>query len=243
MEFVVTYACGGRCKHCSQGEHDSRSARISPSAAADAVREVAKRYPIKTVMCFGGEPLLHTDAVYEIMRAATERSVARRQLITSGYFTTSAERVREVCQKLCECTVNDVLLSVDSFHAEHIPMEWVKRFAVDALDLGLPIRTQPAWLVSRADDNHYNEKTRELLSEFERIGIFQNDGNVIFPEGNALKYLSQYFVGGAPENPYTEDPNNVRCLSFEPDGTVLGSNLYERDIISIMRSYDQNEKN
>jgi hypothetical protein len=42
-------------------------------------------------------------------------------------------------------------------------------------------------------------------------------GNVIFPEGNALKYLAEYFVGDIHENPYVEDPRDVRCVSVSPN--------------------------
>ena len=55
IEFVVTYACTGRCKHCSEGEHTSCGERIDPQIAADAVRKIAAEYDIKTVMTFGGE--------------------------------------------------------------------------------------------------------------------------------------------------------------------------------------------
>ena len=55
IEFVVTYACTGRCKHCSEGEHTSCGEQIDPQIAADAVRRIAAEYDIKTVMTFGGE--------------------------------------------------------------------------------------------------------------------------------------------------------------------------------------------
>ena len=54
IEFVVTYACTGRCKHCSEGDHASCGKRIDPTVAADAVRKIAAEYDIKTVMTFGG---------------------------------------------------------------------------------------------------------------------------------------------------------------------------------------------
>ena len=72
IEFVVTYACTGRCKHCSEGDHKACGERINPKVASNLVRQVAAEYDIKTVMAFGGEPLLYTDAVYEIMSAARE---------------------------------------------------------------------------------------------------------------------------------------------------------------------------
>ena len=86
IEFVVTNACTGKCKHCSEGDHDACGERIDPLIAADAVKKIAERYPIQTVMTFGGEPLLATDAVYSIMRTAKKLNIPRRQIITNGYF-------------------------------------------------------------------------------------------------------------------------------------------------------------
>ena len=237
IEFIVTYACTGRCKHCSEGDHTSCGERIDPQIAADAVRKIAAEYDIKTVMTFGGEPLLYTDAVFAIMKTATELNIPKRQIITNGCFSKNADKIREVAEQLALCGVNDVLLSVDAFHQETIPLDVVKQFAANAKACGIPIRIQPAWLVSATDDNPYNRKTREILDSFADMEILVGEGNVIFPEGNARKYLAEYFTDNLPENPYTEDPRDVRCVSFEPNGSVLGGNVYERDIMEIIRDY------
>ena len=238
IEFVVTYACTGRCKHCSEGDHSSCGERIDPKIAADAVRKIAAEYDIKTVMTFGGEPLLYTDAVCAIMTAAKELNIPKRQVITNGYFSKNADRIREVAERLAACGVNDLLLSVDAFHQETIPLDVVKRFASEAKACGIPIRLQPAWLRSAVDDNPYNRKTREILDSFAAVGFSVNEGNVIFPEGNARKYLAEYFSDELPENPYVEDPRDVRCLSFEPNGNVLGGNVYRKDIMEILEDYN-----
>ena len=237
IEFVVTYACTGRCKHCSEGDHTSCGERIDPQIAADAVRKIAAEYDIKTVMTFGGEPRLYTDAVYAIMKTATELNISKRQVITNGYFSKNADKIREVAERLAACGVNHLLLSVDAFHQETIPLNVVRQFAAEAEKCGIPIRLQPAWLVSATDDNPYNKKTREILNSFVDMDITANEGNIIFPEGNALKYLVEYFTDELPENPYVEDPRDVRCVSFEPNGDVLGGNVYERDIMEIIKDY------
>ena len=237
IEFVVTYACTGRCKHCSEGEHTDCGERIDPQVAADAVRKIAAEYDIKTVMTFGGEPLLYADAVYAIMTVAKELNIQKRQVITNGYFSRNAEKIREVAERLAACGVNDLLLSVDAFHQETIPLDVVKMFAEEAMACGIPIRLSPAWLVSVTDGNTYNVKTREILDSFADLALPVGEGNVIFPEGNALKYLAEYFTDTLPENPYTEDPLNVRCVSFEPNGDVLGGNVYARDIMEIIMNY------
>ena len=113
IEFVVTYACTGRCKHCSEGDHRDSGERIDPHLAADAVLRISREFDIKTVMTFGGEPLLYPDAVYAIMNAARETKVPRRQVITNGFFSRNREKIREVAERLSECGVNDLLLSVE----------------------------------------------------------------------------------------------------------------------------------
>ena len=126
---------------------------------------------------------------------------------------------------------------MDAFHQETIPLDVVKVFATEAKKCGIPIRLSPAWLVSAMDDNPYNRKTREILDSFAEMSLPVGEGNVIFPEGNALKYLAEYFTGDLPENPYVEDPRDVRCVSFEPNGDVLGGNVYQCDIMEIIKDY------
>ena len=133
--------------------------------------------------------------------------------------------------------MNDLLLSVDAFHQETIPLDVVKQFVTEAKKCSIPIRLQPAWLGSAVDDNPYNRKTREILDSFADMDITANEGNIIFPEGNARKYLAEYFTDKLPENPYVEDPRDIRCVSFSPNGDVLGENVYRKDIMEIIKDY------
>ena len=238
IEFVVTDACTGRCKHCSEGDHNGCAERIDSRIAAEAVKKITEVYEIKTVMAFGGEPLLHDEAVFAIMNAAKEGCVPKLQVITNGYFSKNKDRIREVAERLAACGVNDLLLSVDAFHQETIPLDTVKLFAADLQKNGVPIRLQPAWLVSPTDNNPYNRKTRELLDSFRDMGISENEGNIVFPEGNARKYLAEYFTDEVPENPYVEDPRDVKCISFSANGDVLGGNVYQCDIMKLIEEYE-----
>ena len=237
IEFVVTYDCTGRCKHCSEGDHCLSGERIDPTVSVDAVRKVAAEYDIKTLMTFGGEPLLYPDVVYAIMSAGTEMNIKRRQVITNGCFSSDPERVRKVAEGLKRCGVNDLLLSVDAFHQETLSLNTVKLFARELKRCGVPTRLSPAWLVSKEDNNPYNVKTREIIDSFKGFNIPEGEGNVIFPEGNAKKYLAEYFTEGVPENPYVEDACDVRCVSFSPNGDVLGGNVYKTDIMEILSGY------
>lgn len=239
IEFTVTMACTGRCKHCSEGEHVHCSGHIDAPTAVDAIRKICGQFSIESLMTFGGEPLLYPDVVYAIHKTASELGIRKRQLITNGFFSKDPGKIEEVALHLAAFGVNDLLLSVDAFHQETIPLEPVKCFAESVVKAGIPVELSPAWLVSREDANPYNEKTRAILREFTTLGIPVGAGNVIFPCGNALKYLREYFDENVEVfSPYEEDPRDIRSISFSPNGDVLNGNVYETDILEILRNYE-----
>lgn len=239
IEFVVTMACTGKCKHCSEGEHKNSDESIDKVLAANAVRKIAQEYNIESVMTFGGEPLLCRETVCEIHKAAKEMSIPKRQLITNGYFSKDFDKIKHVAQKIFESGVNEILLSVDAFHQETIPLKYVKAFAEAIKETDIKLQVHPAWLVNPKDDNPYNNRTREILNEFNEMGIGTSEGNVIFPSGNALKYLSEYFdLSKEHKSPYLEDPTDVRAICFSANGDILGSNIYKQDIGEILSSYN-----
>ena len=238
IEFVVTSACTGKCKHCSQGDHHSNE-KLDTDLAASIVRKIAKDYNITSVMTFGGEPLLCPDTVCEIHKAAKEMDITKRQLITNGYFSNNTDKINLIADCLIESGVNEILLSVDAFHQETIPLEPVFTFAKAVQKYHtVQIKSHPAWLVSREDNNIYNIKTREILQQFNDHGIETAEGNVIFPAGNALKYLREYFdLTKTEQNPYWEDPTDIKAVCISANGDLLGKNIYKISVTEILNSY------
>lgn len=238
IEFVVTLACSGRCKHCSQGDHKNAKGHIDGATAAKAVSELAAQYNIDSLMTFGGEPLLFCDDVCKIHKAAKEMNIPKRELITNGFFSKDENKIKTAVKKLSENGVNNILLSVDYFHQETIPLAPVKFFAECVKKSGIEIKVHPAWLVSNEDNNPYNIKTKQLLDEFLKLDIEISSGNVIFPSGNALKYFGEYFdENQSYKSPYEQNPKDIRAICVSPDGTVLNGNIYENSIVDIVENY------
>lgn len=239
VEFVVTYACTGRCKHCSEGNHERVGEYIDGDIAAKIIHQLADNYDIKSVMTFGGEPLLRLDEVCKIHVAAYKKNIPNRQLITNGYFTKDLEKIELAARRLTDSGVNDLLLSVDAFHQEHIPLSPVLRFAQALKSAGVPIQTHPAWLVDKDAENPYNIETKKILKEFESIGISQSEGNMIFPSGNALIHLGEYFdFTKNQESPYKEDPEDIHSICISSNGNVLDGNIYNKNIMDIIKEYN-----
>lgn len=252
IEFVITEACSGRCRHCSNGESSTAEGSVDAGAALKAIKRLAEKFEIESVMTFGGEPLLHADTVGIIQAAARDCGIPKRQIITNGYFSREQRKIDEVAETLCRSGVNDILLSVDAFHQEYIPLEPVIQFADTLVKHGVPsLRVQPAWLVGEKHNNPYNAETKRLLKFFSDNGIQASEGNIVFPSGNALKHLAQWFppaeevdlsepCGSAP---YTTRLDEVNCISIDPNGNVdlcsitIG-NIYRQDILAIVNDYN-----
>ena len=230
LEFILTDRCTGRCKHCSAGDRvlHPRGTHVPQESAARAVRELADMFDMQSVMTFGGEPLLYPEVACAIHRAAAECGIPKRQIITNGFFTRDADRIREVARSLAEAGVNDLLLSVDGFHQETIPIEAVRQFALAVKAAGIEkARFSPAWVVNEGFDCTENTHTREVLAALADTGLPVHDGNDIFLAGNALEYLSHYYPPAklnmadcCGSMPYTEPLTNQTSLSIEPNGDV-----------------------
>lgn len=238
IEFVVTMACTGKCKHCSEGEHTNCSGHIDADVAVKVIREICSNYEIESLMTFGGEPLLYPDVVCAIHSTAKDMGVPERDLITNGFFSKDARRIKEVVDNLEKSDVGLILLSVDAFHQETIPLETVKIFAEYVTKSRIRIKLSPAWLVSEEDNNSYNVRTREILEEMAYLNVPVGSGNVIFPSGNALRYFKEYFDENTVySSPYEENPRDIRAISFSPNGDVLNGNVYQKGILEILNEY------
>ncbi|SEH81242.1 4Fe-4S single cluster domain-containing protein [Ruminococcus flavefaciens] len=238
IEFVVTMCCTGKCRHCSEGEHTTGSPHIDTDIAVKTIKDVCSRYDIRSLMTFGGEPLLYPETVAAIHKTAYEMGIPERDIITNGYFSKDKKRIEQVASMLRESHIQRVMLSVDAFHQETIPLEPVELFADTLKENGVYVEISPAWLVDRNADNPYNSVTSELIGKFAAKGFEIGNGNVIFPQGNALKYLGEYFnEGEVVSNPYEESPYDIRSLCIGCDGSALNGNLCEKDVLQLIEEY------
>ena len=253
IEFIITWQCGGHCRHCQIGDDINKRGshrHVLSAYATDAVKKIATVYKIGSVMTFGGEPLYYPDVTAAIHQMATECGVQTRQLITNGYFTNSVAESGRVANALADAGVNSLLLSVDAFHQEHISIEPVYRFAQDIIRAKIPGAVlYPSWLVSAAHQNPYNAKTKEILEKFCHlpIKIGGHENQVVFL-GHAANLLREYYqqtTVSLPKHPCSE-LLNVTNISIVPNGDVMVcgfmiGNIYKEDVLEIITRYNPYE--
>jgi len=253
IEFAVTYLCNGGCKHCYSIQGKERfPEHIDKSIAVEIVRKVGKKYNPESIMTFGGEPLLFPEIVYAIHKEAMNVGIPIREVITNGYWSRDTEKIREIAKDLAESKVNNIIISVDAFHQEHVPLDIVRKTAEACLEAGIEdISWNPCWVLSEDTDNQYNQKTKSILKELEDLPIRNSGGNVMEPDGLALVNLKEFLLpkrkmpaGKCGDMPYTDPLDSIKGICVEPDGEIalckdfyLG-NASKVDIINLIESYD-----
>lgn len=253
LEFLVTYLCNGKCRHCYATKHRRGFPKhVDKALAIDIVRKVGERYDVESVMTFGGEPLLFPDITCSIHREVTELGIPRREVITNGYWSNNVQRIREIAKNLAECGINEISVSVDAFHQEHIPLNIVRKAVKSCLEAGIEdIAWNPCWVNSEDDNNSFNRKTRTILKELEGLPVRVSTGNILEPKGLALVNLREFLppkkktpLGKCGDMPYTEPLDRVTSMSVEPDGRIAVCNEFhignasETDILNILESYN-----
>jgi hypothetical protein len=254
IEFAVTYRCNSRCRHCQVGPEKRASwpAAIDAEVAVRVVREVGRAYAPSSLMTFGGEPLLYPEVVCAIHRAAREVGIAERQIITNAGWPRAQEAFRAVADRLAASGVNDVHVSVDAFHQEHIPLEVVERNVRALAEAGIGrLAWNPCWVVSEEHNNPWNERTRAILQALAHLPVERSRGNDLQPMGNAPRWLGEYLPARVPfpagtcgDLPYTGRLDQVGSIFLDPDGAIsvcddlVVGYAQEGDVVALLEAYD-----
>jgi len=253
LEFIITFRCTTHCIHCyNAGTDKSCPTHIDKNMAVDALETIATKYNLDSLMTFGGEPLLYPEIVSAIHEKAVALGIGKRQVITNGYWTKEKSRTKKTAKLLALSGVNHVMISIDAFHQEWIPLDKVRYSAESLIESGITnIQWHPCWLVSSDADNQYNSKTRKILAVLAPLSIPISEGNVVTPEGGATTNLSEYFERkmsfpnvSCHELPYMNRFDDIKSICIEPDGNIpiceafnLG-NIKDNNIIKTLESYD-----
>ena len=255
IEFAVTYLCNSKCRHCQLGEEKERENfpnHIDKDLAVEIVRKVGKKYEPKSIMTFGGEPLLYPEIVCAIHKEAMNVGIPVRDVITNGYWSRKTEKIQKIAAKLVKSGVNEATISVDSFHQEFIPLEIVKKAAESLLKAGIAhISWNPCWVISKDHDNPYNRKTKTILEQLRDLPVEEGEGNIAQPEGRAVLWLKGFLPqktrapkGKCGDLPYSEKLDSIKAIFVEPDGRIAVCNEFyignasETDVIDIIENYD-----
>ena len=247
VEFLITENCTSECRHCSNVSSDKTNSYITAEKGISILKEVQKEYRLESVMTFGGEPLLYPDSVTAILNYARETGVPTRQIITNAFWSRNKSRIDEICLALEKAEVNNILVSVDCFHQEHLDPEIINYTLSKLAETELEgIRLHPCWYESESGNNEYDKMTREILDGYSVHNFDISSGNILFPDGRAVENFPERFKSLESVSdiccgkiPHTERPDNIDAVCLNPEGFVTSQCFGRKmEIKDFLENYD-----
>lgn len=255
VDFLLTFKCPSRCKHCSYKAGPERIGYMKLVDADRYLKELTDTQPIRSVTVHGGEPFLFFELLKRIMEKAKELEVPRRGVITNGYWAKTKAIAKKKLIELKETGLTHITFSVDGFHQEYIPLENVRNGIEVAANVGFEkVWVDSYFLGDPNSDNSYNILTRsaiEGLGKLENVEMnryqadFEGRGaelakcvesKVEIPVGRCPL---PFWIGGDLKNPDVVEIDFEGNVTLCP-GICIG-NTKTRSLVQIFRSYDYRE--
>lgn len=250
LEFTLTTKCNSQCVHCQAEASPFKNEVMDVKDACYYLDGAAGVSKLESFMVFGGEPMLYPERVIAILNKAHQLGIPSIEMITNGVWSNDKEKAGRWAERLKAAGINKVNLSVDSFHARYIPVEFPKNTALALLRAGVENVKWNVAVVEAIDaENEYDKKTKQILKKLEQIRIDTNFFRIM-PVGRAARNLSRFFEHKPLNGCCEGEPiigntlRNPDSICIEPSGSVnicwhlaIG-NAKETPLSQIISEYD-----
>jgi hypothetical protein len=212
LALMLGYRCNIQCRSCLWG-HASGPTIDVPEACrwVDQARETVD---IRLIGFSGGESFLYLRELKAIASHCWTRYKLPCAISTNSYWALSPAQAEEMLRPLQELGLCELLLSVDEFHQEHLPLERVGNAVRAARALGISCTLQS--IVTKT-----SRRLRDYLAE---LGVEEGDG-IRVTEVFCTRMGWAATRIPASEFPIREAAMSSYCsmlgpLIFRPEGTV-----------------------
>lgn len=121
--IIMNYVCTAECRHCMfASAPDCPKEYISPEMA-EHLASVLEEAGTSSIHIGGGEPFMNFRALCTLIEALNRHDVGVDYIETNAFWCSEDDLVRERLGKLRELGVTTIMVSVDPFHIEYVPLE------------------------------------------------------------------------------------------------------------------------
>ena len=135
--LMLGYRCNATCRSCLWGEQIYRKTRMGVEDACAWVDQAHALGDLRLVGFSGGEPFIYRKDMTEIMRYVHETYELPSVAVTNSFWAATPEKTRAILKPLYDLGLRQLLLSVDDFHQEYVPLERVDNCLKVAKELGI----------------------------------------------------------------------------------------------------------
>ena len=247
LGLMLGYGCNAKCRSCLWGEALNHGPRMSVEEACSWVDQAYSLGGLMLVGFSGGEAFLYLKEMKAIAGYVAGKYGLPSVAATNAFWATTPEKAETLLRSLYSLGLRQLLISVDDFHQEWIPLERVKNCVTVAQSLRITCTLQCV----------VTESSKKMDYYLEALGV--TPGEHLFasqipctPAGwAATKLPSSDFAlhPGIPKDYCTM----LQALTVQPEGTVhlccgptftvdalAAGNLHDEDLPSIIEKAEWN---
>lgn len=246
ISYLLTERCSIRCRHCvyGLGTPTRRGADMVASELLDWMDQ-ALAMGIGEFCFTGGEPFLAYQTLRQAVVRAAERG-ATAGVITNAFWATSEEVAIQRLEPLRG--LQEISISADRFHQEHIPLDRVRHTIKAARALGIPPRVKIAYTDDREVTALRDALADILLADEIDADAVRNVGHMAQEVQSAPPLPADALENGcqATVRAPTVLPNGEVCgccgpiVALRHDHPMWLGNLRQQDLSEIVRNAEMN---
>lgn len=253
VDFLLTFQCTARCRHCSYGASPERQGFMTLEHAEQWLTELKKQQPLTSLTIHGGEPFLGFELLDAILDKATELDITQKWVITNGFWATSKSVAREKLRRLKDEGLSCITFSADAFHQEYTPLGNVRIGLDAAVRIGFDTVAVDSYIVGTENqENEFNTVTNRLVNDLQEFDTVIFSQYPVAFAGRAADSLVG-FVSSCAEMPSGKcqfpfwlggDLRSPEAIEIDPEGNVtlcsglcIG-NAVRQSIAELLGNYD-----
>lgn len=137
LGLQLSYLCNATCRACAFDCSPQHSLAMSLRNAKKVLGCAHDMHLIPVVGLTGGEPFFQLNFLKELMRFVKNDLNFKISISTNCFWARTEKRANTILNELADLGLIALLISVDDFHQEFVPVEYIKNAVNAAVDLNI----------------------------------------------------------------------------------------------------------
>ncbi len=120
--IITNYNCTASCKHCMFASSPECENNFIDEKTSEKIAMLLQEADARSVHIGGGEPFMNFDGLCTLIKALGKYGISIDYIETNAFWSVNEDFVNKRLEALRELGVYTIMVSVDPFHIEYIPL-------------------------------------------------------------------------------------------------------------------------
>lgn len=206
--IITNYNCTASCRHCMFASSPECKKDYITREKAEEVACLLERAGTISVHIGGGEPFMDFDGLCGLIQALSRHGIGIDYIETNGYWAKDEAFARRRLEVLKRLGVYTIMVSVDPYHIEYVPLEMPLKLVSLLREMGFDYfiwqeRFLKPLLKLDLTKTHTHEELKKLLGEDYELKTAREYGLGI--NGRALGFAKSLYPLKSAEEVATDE--------------------------------------